>query len=542
MNYKNITRYIKKYYFKIILAVFFVLISSLPQLLLITLAKELPVVFTNKSILPFLNLAISVIIIYILKGIFTYYYNYITGFVSTNIANDIRKELYKILINKEILELEDKNYGENTKLIVDDVNKINETVFSFISEFIPSFIMMFFTLNYIFYTSWKLAFTVLFLIPTIGFLINYFTIIIKDKSELIQKKIADTYLKIGESINNILIIKLFSIEDKKTNEFYNIQTENNKENINLIRIMASQPSIIGTVQTIMICLIVTYARFEMVNNNIDLSELLAFATAMTLTIEPVIFLTKSVGIISKNYPCINNIETYLEKSLKANDLNECKSLLFNDKNFTIRAENLNFYYTKGQNIFKRDLNFIIPQGNSFFISAENGSGKTTLVKIILGIYKNFLGDLKIGAYNISDYNNKLYLSNIKVVFNEPFLFNDSIKNNIFLDKDYDEKLFLDVCKFTLIDDFIQKYNNKYDFIIGYNGNNLSSGQKQRIAIARALISKPKILILDEATSAIDIESEKIIYNNIRNFLPNSTIIYINHRVKKEQFEGNILFL
>jgi len=478
-----------------------------------------------------LEIVFWVILIYIIKGIFNYYHNYITGFVSTNISNDVRKELYKILINKDIITLEKKSYGDNIKSLTDDINKLNESIFSFISEFIPSLIMMFFTLLYIFYTNWKLAFTVIFLIPSVGFIINFFTRLIKEKSENIQKKISDTYSKINEDISNILIIKLFNIEDKKITEFDFIQAENNKEQIELIKIMASQPSITGTVQTIVICLIVAYARFEMLANNIPLSELLAFATAMTLTIEPVIFITKSTGIITKNYPIIKNIDIFLKNNLIKEEkaFYEKEKKLESFENFDMKINNLNFSYNEKNNIFSKDLDLDLKTGEILFISSENGKGKTTLTKIIMSIYENFLGILEIGNKSIKDYKREIYLKNIKAVFNDPFLFNRSIKENIFLGYDYLQEDLEKVCSLCLINDFLDSYNEKYDFIIGYNGNNLSSGQKQRIAIARAIISKPKILILDEATSSIDIESEKVIYHNIREFLPDSTLIIINHR-------------
>lgn len=484
--------------------------------------------------LPFLQIAGIVIAIYILKGIFNYLQNYLTGLVSIKTSQNIRKKAYNLLLNQDFAEVEKKSYGEITKILTDDINKVNEFIFSLISELIPSVIMMVFTLSYIFYVNTYLAFSVILLVPTVGLLINFFTRLIKDKSEAIQLKIIETYSKINESIFNLVIIKTFNLKEHKIQEFDFIQSKNTKDNLEMVKIIASQPSIIGTVQTIAICLIVTYARFEMIKNNMSISDLLAFATAMSLTIEPVIFLTKSLGILSKNYNSLVSINSFMLNSGKGiNNLEKLKKI----DNFDLSISNLNFSYDGKTEVFKNNLNFEIKSGETVIISANNGSGKSTLVKILLKLYANYTGQIKLGDKEFKLYDTETYNNYISVSFSEPFLFNSTIKENIILNKPFDEIEFKKICNLTFLTDFVEKYENTYDFLVGEKGNNLSSGQKQRISIARALYSKPNILILDEATSSFDIETEKQIYENIRSYLPTSTLIIINH---KKDTENNFL--
>lgn len=484
--------------------------------------------------LPFLQIAGIVISIYILKGIFNYLQNYLTGLVSIKTSQNIRKKAYNLLLNQDFAEVEKKSYGEITKILTDDINKVNEFIFSLISELIPSVIMMVFTLSYIFYVNTYLAFSVILLVPTVGLLINFFTRLIKDKSEAIQLKIVETYSKINESIFNLVIIKTFNLKEHKIQEFDFIQSKNTKDNLEMVKIIASQPSIIGTVQTIAICLIVTYARFEMIKNNMSISDLLAFATAMSLTIEPVIFLTKSLGILSKNYNSLVSINSFMLNSGKdSNNLDKLKKI----DNFDLSISNLNFSYDGKTEVFKNNLNFEIKSGETVIISASNGSGKSTLVKILLKLYANYTGQIKLGAKDFKLYAAETYNNYISVSFSEPFLFNTTIKENIILNKPFDEIEFKKICNLTFLTDFVEKYENTYDFLVGEKGNNLSSGQKQRISIARALYSKPNILILDEASSSFDIETEKQIYDNIRSYLPTSTLIIINH---KKDTENNFL--
>lgn len=480
--------------------------------------------------LPFLQIAGIVIAIYILKGIFNYLQNYLTGLVSIKTSQNIRKKAYNLLLNQDFAEVEKKSYGEITKILTDDINKVNEFIFSLISELIPSVIMMIFTLSYIFYVNTYLAFSVILLVPTVGLLINFFTRLIKDKSEAIQLKIVETYSKINESIFNLVIIKTFNLKEHKIQEFTFIQSKNTKDNLEMVKIIASQPSIIGTVQTIAICLIVTYARFEMIKNNMSISDLLAFATAMSLTIEPVIFLTKSLGILSKNYNSLVSINSFMLNSGKdSNNLDKLKKI----DNFDLSISNLNFSYDGKTEVFKNNLNFEIKSGETVIISASNGSGKSTLVKILLKLYDNYTGQIKLGDKEFKVYDAETYNNYISVSFSEPFLFNTTIKENIILNKHFDMIEFKKICNLTFLTDFVEKYENTYDFLVGEKGNNLSSGQKQRISIARALYSKPNILILDEASSSFDIETEKKIYDNIRSYLPTSTFIIINHKKDTE---------
>jgi subfamily B ATP-binding cassette protein MsbA len=532
-----------------------IILSVSSTLLLIPLSKRLPEIFSSSSINGFIGVSIGVILIYTVKGLFTYLQNYFTGLISIKSTSALRKEIYRLILNDNFQSFSVKKTGELITVIVDDINKIRELIFSFISEFLPSVITLFFTVSYIFYLNWRLSIFVFLLIPAIGGLIGYFSKQIKEKSELIQNKVADSYSVIYENFINYLIIKIFALESLKSEQFSQIEEYNNTESLASIRLISLQPSIIGVVQVTGICIIACYGGNEIINHRLTLPELLAFGTALSLTIDPVIYLTKSLGIIHRSRASKERVEklrkTLLSEQSELFSPNNGKKITY-FKNYKIECKNLNFKYDEISNAVLSELNLNINQGSYVAISGDNGCGKTTLNRLFLGLYKNFQGEIYIGGNNIFDYDLETFRQNVKACIHEPFLFNGTIRENLLIGLHADKSLQnkkqisdaeLDkVCLDLKISEFSEKMENDIDTYIGEFGNKLSSGQKQRIAIARAVISGPKILILDEATSALDLETEKQVYKAIRSYLPESTIIIINHRKASIEFVDEVFYL
>jgi ABC-type bacteriocin/lantibiotic exporter with double-glycine peptidase domain len=406
-------------------------------------------------------------------------------------------------------------------------------IFSIITELIPSTITIVFTLIYSIYLNWRLATLIFVLIPLISFIINIFSKTIKNKSELTQFSLSDIYSFINENFFNFLIIKSNGYEKYKLDQYVNLQQKYQNNGIKVVNYISLQPSIVNIVQVTGISIIACFGAYQVFNDNMKLSDLIAFATTLSLTIEPAIFITKSLGIIEKSKVSVSNIKKTMS-SLKKNK-QTYGNKEFNDK-FNIKFENITFIYSNNESNFSiNNFNLEIKDGEILGIWGENGSGKSTIVKMLIRLIDNYQGLIKIGDIDIKKYSKSEINKIINISFHEPFLFNTSIRNNIIMNDLIDDKLIQDVCKITGINDFINTLKNGLDFYVGEKGDNLSSGQKQRISLARAIIKKPKILILDEATSNIDIESEKNIYKSIKEFLPNSTIIIINHRFDSIDF-------
>ncbi len=444
----------------------------------------------------------------------------------------MRQDTYSLILNSQPQTFYSKKSGEFINAIVDDINKIREMLFSLLTELFPSLLTLIFTLTYIFYLNWYLSIFVLLLIPIIGLIISFFSKKIKEKTENIQNKVIENYSNIYENFINYNAIKVFALEDKKEKEYFNLETHNNKDSLSIISLISLQPSVIGVVQVTGICIIACFGAYQLFNKALTLAELLSFGTALSLTIEPVIFITKSISIITKSKVSIDNINNMTVFLLNNKDKN-VRVINYID-NYQIIFDKVNFYYPDKLEKTLNNINITIQEGQSIAFVGDNGSGKSTIIKLILQFYQGYEGQIRLGKYNINEYNLDVFRQNIKACFHEPFIFTGTIKENILLNNSNYDQL-EEVCKITKVDELINNLDNKINYKINHAGNNLSSGQKQRIAIARAIITKPKILILDEATSALDLESEKYIYHEIRKYLPKSTILIVNHRIDSIKF-------
>lgn len=538
MNYYPLSNYLKKYIYHIFLLIFFALLSNLSMLSLIPISKNLTLIFKEKSLIVLYNLAILVIILYILRGLFFYIQNVLASYISIKTTSDLRKSFYNNFLNTSYINIENKKSEEIIFTFSNDLLKIKDLIYSVLSELFPSLILFSFSVIYAFYINWKLFLLVIILIPVISFILSYTNKILETQSSKIQKKNEELLGHLNESIINYKILKIF---DNKISNFQKLEykdSENNKENLKLARVVSLQPAITGVVQTTGISIIIYYGASQVINGQISLENLLAFGTALSLTIEPAIFITKTLGIINVSKVSIKrffDLYNYfeVEKDTKKDVLLELEK---------IKIENLSFGYKDISILY--NLSFELEKGDWLYISGDNGSGKSTLIKILLGLYKNYQGNIIYNDKNLNEYDLSESYKQIKVSFHESYLFNGSILENI-LNGEIKKRDNFDietVSKISKVSDIISEHSEGYKYNIGELGNNLSTGQKQRIAIARALISKPSFLILDEASSAIDQETEKIIYENIKKYLPNTIVILINHRKGSDIFTNKQIYL
>lgn len=513
--------YFKNYKFILFKIFVLTILSILVSLALIPLSENLTKVFSDKSLKPLFELGLYVILIYFLRGLFFFFQNFLTANLAVKITNNIRMKLYRRIIFNHYEKIKNENIGNIINTISDDFFKIRELIISVLIELFPSLLMILCTLIYIFYLNWKLSILIFLLISLISISINYFSNKIKYFSRKTQELNSEIINHINEDLSNFYAVKTLKIEELRYESIENKQDIYNKNLLNTFKYIYLQPSLIGLLQVTGIVIIAIFSTYQMILGNIKLEELLAFGTAISLTIEPAIFITNSTGKISKYIisfeRVINLINSY--------NIDE-KYNKYEIEKYNISIKELS-YYIENKKILE-NINLEIKEAQSIIISGNNGVGKSTLISIIGGIYKNYKGSFKIGNYELNDISNNFLKNNIRISSHDPFIFSGTIKDNILLGNNkLSEKDLEEICNILEI----ESYNKD----VGILGNNLSSGQKQRVSIARAISSKPLILILDEALSAIDKESEIKIYNELRKYLKKSIFIIINHRKLNFQF-------
>lgn len=466
-----------------------------------------------------------------------YIQSYFTAKLSFNYVSELRHKIYNLILSQAY---QSDNLQSTSDLIInltDDTEKIKEMIFSIVSELIPGSIMIICTLLYAFWINFYLSILILILVPVISLIINFFTKLIKERSQITQNSISDVYSVINQNFSNFLIIKTKGLEKEKLKEYIQLETEYKNNGLKVINYISMQPSLINIIQVTGICIIACFGSYQVFTDKSSMAELLSFGTSLSLTIEPAIFITKSLGIIEKSKVSYKNIKSTMNI---LSETGEKYGVKYFTDHFSIVLKNVSFKYS--QSDFKiNNLNLTINQGETIAFTGINGSGKSTLIKILLRHIDNYQGIVEIGNINIKDYSKQELRNNISASFHDPLLFNTSIKENIiwgYSNKNNLNDILNKVCQITMLSDFLNTFEESIDYIVGEGGNKLSTGQKQKVSIARAIINQPKILVLDEATSAIDLKSEEFIYKEIRNFLPDSIIIIINHRKESINFIAN----
>ena len=483
------------------------------------------------------------VVFFFIGGLFMFIFNFLMVFLwsysSLRQMHRFKKNYFELILKQEQKFFDDNNAFEFSTKIQAQLEKIFMgvgdkfgQVVLMISELLSGLLVGFFT-------SWKLTLILLSSAPIL--LISF---LISDKcAEKIENISRQTYEKAGglaeELLYNIKTVAAFSnfeYELKKFNDLSdNVEKLLNKKS--LLEAISLGLMIVG--YFVSCAALVIYASVLILNKEInpftgenycggDVVKIFfsVFSSVFAISnMGPTFEIVKNSCIASSDYFYL------LERKPKINLKNSNYIPDKNNFNGKIEFKNVNFSYNENKNILN-NLNFIIPANKKIAIVGESGCGKSTIVNLIERLYDINDGEILIDDINIKNYDIIKLRELIGYVQQEPVLFNKSIKENIiFGRKNIDEKMIKEACEDAYINEFIENCDNKYNYIVGIKGGKLSGGQKQRIAIARAILTKPKILILDEATSALDNKSEKEVQKALDNISKkNITVIIIAHRL------------
>lgn len=376
----------------------------------------------------------------------------------------------------------------------------------------------------------KLLFSIT-IIPVILYAIIVFSFNkpIKDTNRNNMENSAKITSYLVESFNGIATVKAFNAEKE-----VNYQTE--KRFVKLMRssfklgtINNIQSNIKSGIRLIFGVVILWIGGYECITGVLSVGQLLAFNSLLAYFLDPIENLINLQGEIQTAVVAAERLGEILDLELEKS-IDENKKINASTLNGDIEFKNVDFRYGT-QKLLIEDLNLKIGAGEKIALVGESGSGKTTLSKLIMNFYQCEKGNLLINGYNVKDINIEVLRDKIAYISQETFLFTGTIKENLlFGNRDVDFETIVEVCKKARIHDFINEMPLRYDTLIEENGANLSGGQKQRLAIARALLKKPEIIIMDEATSSLDSITEKAIEKTLYEFSSGITTIMIAHRL------------
>ena len=522
--------YTKKFLPKILLSVFFSLIvAGSTAAIAWLLDPAIKKIFIDKDEKLILIIPVAIILAFSLKGGSLYFAKTILIRTAQEITKIIQMQVMKSLITADTEVIDKKHTGKFISHLTFDVSLISRLVSNVILNLTKDSFTLIGLLIVMFYQNWKLAFFAIIMIPlatiaarSLGKRIGKVTVEAADRTGELS-----TYLI--EIFKNHKMIKIFQKENYefgRTERFIN----NLKDKVIKIETVLVRASpIMETLTGLMIALLIFYSGKLIMSGELGLNNFFSFLAAMMLAYQPVrslatlnMSLNQGLAAARRILPLID-IENKIKESENAKELKISKG--------EIKFEKVKFKYNKDEGEVLNDIDIFIEGGEMTSLVGHSGAGKSSLLNLIPRFYDRDDGDIKIDNQSIYETKIRSLRSNISLVAQDITLFDDTIRNNIlYANPDASNEELNEAVKFSYSKEFIEKLPNKFETLIGENGIRLSGGEKQRISIARAMLKKSSIILLDEATSSLDSDTETKIQEAIKLLTNNKTTLVIAHRL------------
>jgi subfamily B ATP-binding cassette protein MsbA len=461
--------------------------------------------------------------------------------LKNNIINRLRTELYDKILHLPIGYFTEKRKGDLISRITNDIGEVEASVVGVLEGWIRDPLTIILNFAFLFYLSPELTIFLLLFIPIIGFIIGRMTRSLKVQSSEVAIKYGESVSVLDETLTGLRVIKAFNMEPLIRGKFFKINSELfiAKNKIANRRDLASPIS--EFLGVMVFCAILYFGGTLVLKGDIPL-EASSFITYLALfynIITPAKSLATSFSNLQKGTAAINRIEEVLNTESTVDDNPEGMKMI--DFQNSIELKKVSFSY-EGVDIL-RNIDLKIEKGKTIALVGSSGAGKSTLADLVPRFHDTAEGELLIDGVNIKEYSLKSVRDLISIVTQEPILFNDTIANNIRMGKqDASQKEIESAAMVANAHNFISKKEMGYDTNIGDRGSKLSGGERQRLTIARAIVKNPPILILDEATSSLDTESERLVQDAINNMMENRTSIVIAHRLSTIRHADEIIVL
>lgn len=473
-----------------------------------------------------------VISLFLLKNLFNYLALFFITFLRNGVLKDIRNAIYEKIISLPVAFFTEKKKGDIMARMSADVLEVQVSFLSILELLIREPLTIFFTIIAMFTISSKLTLFVIIFIPISGFFISLIGKRLRKDSDLVQKEQGYFLSIIDETINGQKIIKTYGAGNSFINKFKDSTKRFfNFSNRLLHRVNLAAPSSEFFGITVIGVLLWYGGQMVLIDQSIKGSTFIVFIGLAYNILTPAKAISKSIFSIRKGDAAASRIIEILEAENKLED----KANAINKITFKSKIEFNNVKFSYDNQVIIPNLNLTIKKGETVAIVGQSGSGKTTIANLLSRFYDVQKGYISIDGLELPNLKKKSLHDMIGVVTQDSILFNDSIHNNLILGKkEATRDEVKQAAKAANAHNFIMEMDNGYESNIGESGNKLSGGQKQRICIARAILKNPQILILDEATSSLDTESEKLVQEALEFIMLGRTAIVIAHRLSTIQ--------
>ncbi|MFM6323770.1 MAG: ABC transporter ATP-binding protein [Microcystis panniformis] len=479
-------------------------------------------------------------VVFLLRGMSQYGQDSLMAKASLKIALELRKKVYAHLQTLGLNYFETAKTGDLSYRLTEDIDRIGEVINKFFHDFIPSALQLIVVFAYMFIVNWQLTIAVIIIAPLLGVLVGFFGEKLLQYARRAQAKISNLSALLTEVFGGIRVVQAFAAEDYQTELFAQEAEENRRAQYLSESTKALQYVVVGFLQAMGVIFLFFLAGWQISQKNLTGVEFVSYVAAVAMLIDPIAHITSNYNQFKQGQASMDRIFELL--AILPTITEKPKAIELPSHSKEVEYCQVNFYYNEDRQVLK-NINFTAHAGEMIALVGASGAGKTTLVNLLLRFYDPTSGKILIDGVDIRDVTLKSLRRQIGVVLQENILFSGTIAQNIaFGQGDFNLQEVEKAAKIANAHQFISELSQGYYTYVGERGVNLSGGQRQRIAIARAVLSNPRILILDEATSALDSESEALVQEALERIMTERTVFVIAHRLATVRKANRILVL
>lgn len=540
-NYLRLLSYIRPYTKTILTAIFCIVVAAGSNLYVPWIIKDMIDKVLAEKDMEMLNyISIGIVVVFLIRGIFYFGQSYLVSYVGQRVVIDIRGQLYRKFQRLPLAYYDNHRTGEMMSYISNDVAALQNAMVDKLIELITEISIFIGSLGMMFYLDWKLSLLTFAVVPMVGQAMNIFGKKLKKSGTMIQERMADMTAMLQESLSAVRVVKSFVREDHEIKR-YDQENERNFEAAMLnIRLMSMLTPTVEFLAALAVTVIVWFGGYEVVEGRITAGALVAFLTYAVNLANPVKRISRAFGTMQQALAAADRVFAVMDLPETIADKLDAKPLP--KVTGRVKVDNVSFSYNEEAPAVK-NISFDVKPGQMIAFVGPSGAGKSTIANLLPRFYDVTEGSITVEGMDVRDVTLSSLREQIGIVPQETMLFSGTVWENIRYGRlDATNEEIVEAAKAANADEFIRQLPNGYDTKLGERGVNISGGQRQRLAIARAILKDPQILILDEATSALDTESEKVVQAALDRLMVGRTSFVIAHRLSTILSADRILVL
>lgn len=486
-----------------------------------------------------LNMTLVMLVLLVVQTFLQYYHTYLSGWVGQTIIRDIRIKLYKHLLRLKLQFFDKTPIGRLVTRNVSDVEALADVFSEGLAAMIGDLLQIIFILGIMFYTDWKLTLVSLSTLPLLILSTYVFKEKIKASFNEVRNAVSNLNSFVQEHITGMNIVQIFNSEKNEFEKFKEINREHRKAHIKSVLYYSVYFPVAEVIQAAAIGMLVWYGAKQVINTELTLGVLIAFIMYIQMFFRPIRmiadrFNTLQMGIVSSsriftlldNHENIANSGSYVPEKVSGNVAFKNVWFAYNDEDYVLK-----------------NISFSVNPGQTIALVGATGAGKSSAINLLSRFYEINKGQILLDGRDVKDYELGALRKNIGVVLQDVFLFSDSIEKNITLgNPSISRQQVIDAADMIGAKKFIEQLPGGFDYNVMERGATLSVGQRQMISFVRAMVYNPRIIVLDEATSSVDTETEEMIQAAIEKMMKGRTAIVIAHRLSTIQKADRIIVL